>query len=251
MSKKTNKLKRKDIIYGIRPIIEAIEAGKTIDKIMLQKSSRGDLIRELSNKIRVNNIAVQYVPIERLNRIIQGNHQGAIAFISSIEYSDIFNVIPTIYEQGVNPFILILDRITDVRNFGAICRTAECAGVHAIVIPTQNSAQINEDAIKTSAGALNIIPICKHNNLFEVIEFIKNSGIDIIGITEKSNKLFYETDYNKPICLMVGNEGDGISDEYFKYFSDIVKIPMQGDIESLNVSVAAGIILFEAVKQRI
>jgi len=243
-------LKRKDIIYGIRPVIEAIESGKTIDKVFIQRGSGGDLMRELTLLIRKKNVPSQLVPIEKLHRMVTGNHQGAIAFISAIDYANIFDVIPTIYERGEDPFIIVLDRITDVRNLGAICRSAECAGAHAVVLPTQNSAQINEDAIKTSAGAIHNIPICRHNNLKEVFDFLKNSGISIIGVTEKAKDLYFESDYNKPLCLVVGNEGEGISPEYFRYFNQEVKIPMAGTIESLNVSVASGIILFEVLRQR-
>lgn len=243
-------MKRKDIIYGIRPIIEAIQADKTIDKVLIQRGLVGELMRELTHLIRQRNIPMQLVPIEKLHRMVNGNHQGAIAYISEIDYASIFDVVPTIYETGEDPFILVLDRITDVRNLGAIVRTAECAGVHAVVIPAHNSAQINEDAVKTSAGAILNVPICRHVNLKEVFVFLKEAGITIVGATEKAKKMHFDVDYCKPICIVMGNEGEGISPEYFNYFDDHVKIPLMGTIDSLNVSVATGIVLFEALHHR-
>ncbi len=243
-------MKRKDIIYGLRPIIEAIHSDKTIDKVLIQRGLSGDLMRELTSLIRHRNIPLQLVPIEKLNRLIHGNHQGAAAYVSSVDYASIFDVVPTVYESGEDPFILVLDRITDVRNLGAIIRTAECAGVHAVVIPAHNSAQINEDAVKTSAGAIHNVPICRHTNLKEVFVFLKEAGIAIIGATEKAKKIHYEADYSRPLCIVMGNEGEGISPEYFNYFSDHVKIPLKGTIDSLNVSVATGVLLYEVVRHR-
>ena len=195
-------MKRKDIIYGIRPIIEAIQADKTIDKVLIQRGIGGELMRELTRLIHQRNIPMQLVPIEKLHRMVNGNHQGAIAYVSEIDYASIFDVIPTIYETGEDPFILVLDRITDVRNLGAIVRTAECAGVHAVVIPAHNSAQINEDAVKTSAGAIHNVPICRHVNLKEVFVFLKEAGITIVGATEKAKKMHFDVDYCKPICII-------------------------------------------------
>lgn len=243
-------MKRKDIIYGIRPIIEAIQANKTIDKVLIQRGIGGELMRELTYLIREHNVPMQIVPIEKLHRTVTGNHQGAVAYISAVDYASIFDVIPTIYESGQDPFILVLDRITDVRNLGAIIRTAECAGVHAVVIPAHNSAQINEDAVKTSAGAIHNVPICRHTNLKEVFNYLKEAGISIVGATEKAKKLYYDADYCQPLCIVMGNEGEGISPEYFNYFSDHVKIPLMGTIDSLNVSVATGVVLYEAMRHR-
>lgn len=243
-------MKRKDIIYGIRPIIEAIQADKTIDKVLIQRGLGGDLMRELTMLIRQRNVPMQLVPIEKLHRMVHGNHQGAIAYVSEVDYASIFDVIPTVYESGEDPFILVLDRITDVRNLGAIVRTAECAGVHAIVIPVHNSAQINEDAVKTSAGAIHNVPICRHTNLKEVFVFLKEAGVAIIGATEKAKNMHYQADYCRPLCIVMGNEGEGISPEYFNYFTDHVKIPLMGTIDSLNVSVATGVVLYEALRHR-
>lgn len=243
-------MKRKDIIYGVHPIIEAFETGKEIEKLLVQKGAGSEGLKQILHLSRVQNIPTQIVPYEKMQKITTANHQGVIAFISAIEYDDIFNLIPILFENGKTPFILVLDRITDVRNFGAICRTAECAGVDAIVIPTQNAAQINEDAIKTSAGAITRIPICRHKNLKEVLQFLQESGLSVFGISEKAKTPYFGGDFSIPMAIVMGNEGEGISPEYFKYFSNNILIPMAGKIQSLNVSVATGIILFEVLRQR-
>jgi 23S rRNA (guanosine2251-2'-O)-methyltransferase len=240
-----------NIIYGFRPIIEAIESQKTIDKVLIQKGLRGDLFKDLFIKIRENKIPFQYVPIEKLNRLVRGNHQGIIGFISSIEYQSIFDVLPGIFEKGKPPFILILDKITDVRNIGAISRSAECAGVDAIILPLKGGAQLNEDAVKSSCGALFKVPICRHSNLVEVIRYIKDSGIEVIGVTEKAKRYHFEKVYKDPVAFILGNEYEGIAWDYLRECNDSVRIPMVGTIDSLNVSVATGIVLFEVVKQRI
>jgi 23S rRNA (guanosine2251-2'-O)-methyltransferase len=239
------------IIYGFRPILEAIESQKTIDKVLIQKGLKGDLFKELFFIIRQNKIPFQYVPIEKLNRLVRGNHQGVVAFISSIEYQSIFDVLPTIFEDGKTPFVLILDKITDVRNVGAIARSAECAGVHAIVLPLNGGAQLNEDAVKSSCGALYKIPICRHSNLVEVINYLKQSGLEVVGVTEKAKQYHYQKSYQDPIAFIMGNEYEGIAWDYLRECNDSVRIPMVGTIDSLNVSVATGIVLFEVVKQRI
>lgn len=239
------------IIYGFRPIMEAIESQKTIDKVLIQKGLKGDLFKELFFTIRQNKIPFQYVPIEKLNRLVRGNHQGIIGFISAIEYQSIFDVLPTIFEDGKTPFVLILDKITDVRNVGAIARSAECAGVNAIVLPLNGGAQLNEDAVKSSCGALYKIPICRHSNLVEVINYLKQSGLEVIGVTEKAKHYHYEKSYIDPVAFIMGNEYEGIAWDYLRECNDSVNIPMVGTIDSLNVSVATGIVLFEVVKQRI
>lgn len=239
------------IIYGIRPILEAIESQKTIDKIFIQKGLKGDLFKEFFYLVRQNKIPFQYVPIEKLNRLVRGNHQGVVAFISAIEYQSIFDVLPGIFETGKPPFILILDKITDVRNVGAIARSAECAGVNAIVLPLNGGAQLNEDAVKSSCGALFKVPICRHSNLVEVIRYLKDSGIEVVGVTEKAKQYHYQKDYKNPIAFIMGNEYEGIAWDYLRECNDSVQIPMVGTIDSLNVSVATGIILFEVVKQRL
>lgn len=246
-----NNKKNNQIIYGIRPVIEAIESHKDIDKIMLQKGAKGDNIKDLFYLIRQHNIPFQYVPAERLNRYTRGNHQGVICFMSSVTYQSIYDILPTLYEEGKTPFLLLLDKITDVRNVGAIARSAECAGVNAIIVPAKNSSQLNEDAVKTSAGALHKIPVCRHEKLQEILVYLKESGIELVACTEKANNLFYDQKYPNPICVLMGNEYDGISEQYLALCDKEVKIPMVGTIESLNVSVATGIILFEVLKNRL
>lgn len=239
-----------DIIYGINPILEALESGKEMEKVYVQKNLQPSRIREVLQILTERRIPYQFVPKERLNKFTHKNHQGILAVSSPISYVDIEILLPGLFEKGENPLILVLDKITDVRNFGAIARTAECAGVHAIVIPAKDSASVNADAMKTSAGALNIIPVSRNSNLKETILFLKNSGLNIIGATEKADQLYFETDYNKPTAIIMGSEEKGIATDFLNLCDDQVKIPLSGNIESLNVSVATGIILFEAVKQR-
>jgi len=242
---------QENTIYGIRPVLEAIESGKTIDKVLIQKGLQGDLFKDFFIKVRHNKIPFQYVPAEKLNKITRGNHQGVIAFLSEIEYQSIFDIVPAVFEAGRTPFIVILDKITDVRNIGAIARSAECAGVDAIVLPLKGGAQLNDDAVKTSSGALLRLPICRHSNLVEVIKFLKDSGIEVIGVYERAEKMYFNKDFTQPLCIIMGNEYEGIAWDYLRECNDSIKIPMMGTIESLNVSVATGVVLFEVVKQRI
>ena len=237
-------------IFGIRAIIEAIESGKTIDKLFIQKGLHNDLFAELWKLVRLKRINYKHVPLEKINRLTKKNHQGVFAFISPIEFHKIEDIIPSIYESGKDPLILVLDRITDIRNFGAIARTAECFGVDAILIPEQNAAAINADAIKTSAGALYKIIVCRTWNLKIALQFMKDSGIQLIACTEKTNNNIYQFDYTSPTAIIIGSEEDGISSEILKLSNAKVKIPLYGKISSLNVSVATGIILSEAIKQR-
>lgn len=238
------------MIFGLRAIIEAIQEGKEIDKVFIQKGLRGELYLELFALIKARDIPYSLVPIEKVNRFTRKNHQGVVAFTTSIEYQKIENLIPLLYEQGKVPFILVLDRITDVRNFGALARTAECAGVDAILIPARGGAAINADAIKTSAGALHKIPVCRAKYLQDDLRFLKESGLKIVGVSEKAQNAYFQQNYSGPIALMLGSEEDGISEAYLPLLNDFVKIPMLGTIESLNVSVAGGILMFEASKQR-
>lgn len=237
-------------IFGIRPIIEAIEAGKTFDKVFIQKGLHNDSFAELWKLIRLNRIPYKHVPVEKLNRLTKKNHQGVFAFISPIDFFDIEEIIPTLFTEGKTPLILVLDRITDVRNFGAIVRTAECAGIDAILLPEQSTAAINEDAIKTSAGALFYVKIARTWNLKQSLHFLQESGIQLVACTEKTKDKIYQPDYTLPTAIIMGSEEDGISAEFLKMCNDRVKIPMLGKTESLNVSVATAIILYEAIRQR-
>jgi len=238
------------LLFGTRPIIEAINSGKEIDRVFIQNGLAGENFQELKKLIHQCQIPFQYVPTEKLNRLTNKNHQGVLAYLSSVTYQNVENILPSVFEKGKVPLVLILDRITDVRNFGAIARSAECAGADAIIIPSKGAAQINGDAIKTSAGALHKIPVCRSENLKLTIDFLKNSGLQIVSCTEKSKSLYYEADFSLPTAIIVGSEEDGISEEYLKRSDTRIKIPLTGEIESLNVSVATGIVLFEAVKQR-
>lgn len=239
-------------VFGIRAVIEAVNSGKELDKLFIQKGLRGELFFELNQLIKKLEIPFQFVPPEKLNRLsLNKNHQGVIAILSTITYQHIDNILPTIFETGKTPLLLLLDRITDVRNFGAICRTAECSGVDAVIIPSRGAAQINADAIKTSAGALHKIPVCREDNLKATLEFLKESGLQIVSCTEKADSFYYQIDYTLPTVIIMGSEEDGISGEYLKRSDVKAKIPLMGEIGSLNVSVATGIILFEAIKQRL
>ncbi len=244
------KLKKENIIYGIRPIIEAVKSGKEIDKILIQTGLNNELYSQLRKLINEFKISFQYVPVKKLNRITSKNHQGVICFISNIVYHNIENLLPGIYEDGKLPLLLILDRITDVRNMGAIARTAECTGVDAIIIPEKGSAQINSETIKASAGSLYKIPVCRCKNLKNTIEYLKESGVQIIAATEKADNYYTSADFTKPTAIIMGSEENGVSGEYLKRSDFKIKIPILGDIESLNVSVATGVILYEAVNQR-
>ena len=240
----------KNYIFGIRAIIEAVEAGKTIDKLFIQKGLHNDLFAELWKLVREKRINYKHVPLEKINRLTRKNHQGVFAFISPIDFHNIEDVIPNLYEEGKNPLVLVLDRITDVRNFGAIARTAECAGVDTILIPEQNAAAINADAIKTSAGALHKVTVCRTWNLKLALQFMKESGIQLIGCTEKTQDDMYKPNYTTPTAIIIGSEEDGVSPEFLKMCDARAKIPMNGKIASLNVSVATGVILYEAIRQR-
>lgn len=239
------------MIFGIRAIIEAINAEKEIDKLFVQKGLSNPLIKELIQTAKQYRIPISQVPIEKLNRFTRKNHQGAVAFISAVKYASLDNIIDQCYQKGKEPFILILDRVTDVRNFGAIARTAECAGIDAIVLPTRGSAAVNSDAMKTSAGALNYLPVCREENLKNTLNYLKESGIQIIACTEKTDTSIYDVNFKIPVAIMLGSEEDGISGEYLKLADQRGKIPMSGKIDSLNVSVSAAVAIYEAVRQKL
>lgn len=250
MQTKQQKKEEESLIFGLRPVIESINAGKEIDKLLIQSGLKGELHSQLMSLLKQHNIAFQYVPLEKLNRLTQKNHQGVVGYISSIAYYKIEDVLPGVFEKGKVPLLLILDRITDVRNFGAIARTAECSGVDAIIIPSRGSAQINADAIKTSTGALQKIPVCREENLKKVIDYLKECGVQIIACTEKTNDYYFQIDFTVPTAVIMGSEEDGILNELLQKSDAKAKIPLLGEIGSLNVSVASGIILYEAVSQR-
>jgi len=240
----------KDFIFGTRAVIEALNAQKDIDKILINKEQNNELTKELLSLAKAERVPVVRVPEAKLNRITRKNHQGVVAHISAIQYASLDNVIEECFSKGVAPLILVLDRITDVRNFGAIARTADCAGVHAIVLPEKGSAQINSDAVKTSAGALNFLPVCRVKNLYYTIKDLKKMGLTVISCTEKTERVMYDADYTGPTVIVMGSEEDGISSEIMGISDEFVAIPMFGNIESLNVSVASGVMIYEALRQR-
>ncbi len=241
---------KSDYIFGIRAVIEAIEAGKSIDKVLVRRDFTGDLARELYAKIKEYDIVMQRVPVEKLNRITMKNHQGAIALLSPVEYQKLENLVPIFYEEGRNPLVIVLDGITDTRNFGAIGRTAACAGADAIVIPERNSVSVTPDAIKTSAGGLFHVPVCRERDTLSAVRFLKDNGYHIVGASEKGAELYTKADYTVPVAIVMGSEDTGISGDVLRVCDELAAIPIVGKIESLNVSVAAGIMIYEAVRQR-
>ncbi|BBD46366.1 MAG TPA: 23S rRNA (guanosine(2251)-2'-O)-methyltransferase RlmB [Porphyromonadaceae bacterium] len=243
-------MKEKEMIFGIRAVIEAAEAGKDIDKVLVKRELSGELFKELQEVLRRCEIPMQKVPLERIDRITRKNHQGVIAFTSAVTYQKLDQIVPFLYEQGKNPLIVVLDGITDVRNFGAIARTCEVAGVDAIVIPARGSVSVNADAIKTSAGALHIIPVCRENSLKDAVVFLKNSGIRVVAATEKAAKNYTVADMSVPVAILMGSEDEGVSPEILRVCDELVKVPQFGSIQSLNVSVAAGVMIYEVVRQR-
>ncbi|MDE7471985.1 MAG: 23S rRNA (guanosine(2251)-2'-O)-methyltransferase RlmB [Muribaculaceae bacterium] len=240
-----------DYIYGLRAIIEAIDAGKEVDKIFIKKDLSGDLASELFDRVKQMRIPVQRVPIERLNRITRKNHQGAIAMLSAVTYHRLDHLVPQLYEEGLLPFIVVLDGITDVRNFGAIARTCECAGVDAIVIPEHGSVSVGGDAVKTSAGALHHIPVCRERSVRGAVKFLRDNGYKVVAASEKADINYTQADYTGPVAIVMGAEDIGIDPEVIKQCDTFVSIPMFGKIGSLNVSVAAGVMMYEVVRQRL
>ncbi|MCF8255201.1 MAG: 23S rRNA (guanosine(2251)-2'-O)-methyltransferase RlmB [Bacteroidia bacterium] len=237
-------------IYGVHAIKEAFDAGSELSKVLVQKGMLGGGIEDIISLCRKSQIPVQYVPKEKFYSFKNKNHQGVVAYISPISYYSIEQIVPKIFEDGETPFILVLDRLTDVRNLGAIARTALCAGVHAIVIPQTDSAPVNEDAVKTSAGALLKIPVCREKNLKTVMEYLNQSGFNTLGCTEKASDGLDQIDLTGPLAIVMGNEETGISNDVLKKCSALGKIPMDFGVSSLNVSVAAGIAMYEALMQR-
>lgn len=244
-------MNRTDYIFGLRPIIEALDAGRTIDKLMLKKDLQGEAAAELLELARAHKVPVQRVPVERLNRITMKNHQGAIALLAAIDYYPLDNLVPELFEQGGVPLIVALDGITDVRNFGAIARTCECAGVDAIILPQQESVSVTADAVKTSAGALMHIPVCRVPNLYLAVRQLKDSGCRIISTSDNGATRYTEIDFTLPTVIVMGAEDKGVSDGITRICDAYASIPEFGHINSLNVSVATGIMVYEAVRQRL
>ena len=244
-------MEKSDYIFGIRAVIEAIEAGRDIDCVLIKKDLSGDLAAELMALIKQYVIVTRRVPIERINRITRKNHQGVVAMLSAVTYNSLENIVPMLYEEGRLPFMVLLDGLTDVRNFGAIARTCECAGVDAIVIPERDSVSVNADAVKTSAGALLHIPVCRERSILGAVKFLKENGYQIIAATEKAEINYTQADFTVPVAIVMGSEDVGISNEVLRQADTLVAIPQFGKIGSLNVSVAAGVMIYEGVRQRL
>lgn len=243
-------MKESELVFGIRAVIEAVQADKEIDKVLVRRDLQGELAKELFEVLRSRGIPAQRVPQERLDRYTRKNHQGVIAFVSAVTYQRLEDIVPYVYEEGRDPFIVLLDGITDVRNFGAIARTCECAGVDAIVIPAKGSVTVNADAIKTSAGALHVLPVCKEKSINGAIRFLQQSGVRVYAATEKAAELYMDTRFEGPTAIVMGAEDTGVSPENLRICDGMVKIPQFGTIGSLNVSVASSILIYEVVRQR-
>ena len=234
----------------MRPVMEAIGAGMEIDKVLIQSNLDGALAQELKALVKASGIPFQYVPVEKLNRMTESNHQGVVAIISLVKFHDFMPLLDELLSDGKVPFIVLLDHITDVRNLGAIVRTAECAGVDAVVVPDHASAQINEDAIKSSSGALLRVPMCREQNLKTVVNYAKQSGLQVCAATEKGAVDYLEVDLKLPTLLVMGAEDKGISPEMLKLSDVHAKLPIKGEVKSLNVSVAAAIFMYEMLRQK-
>lgn len=243
-------MEKTDMIYGTRAVMEAINAGKQIEKVMIQSGLSNDLIKELIGLARGRNVPYTFVPAEKLKRLSTRNHQGVICIISPIVFASLDNIVHSAYAEGRDPFLLILDRVTDVRNFGAIARTAECAGVDAIIIAEKGNAPITNDAVKTSAGALHYIPVCREPDLKKTLKQLHENGIKVIACTERAKSIIFDVDISGPVAVILGSEEDGVADDLLRHADELARIPMKGRIGSLNVSVAAGVAIYDIIRRR-
>lgn len=243
-------LEKNDYIYGIRAVIEAAEAGKEFDKVLISNTLQSALAPELMTALKSRGILIQKVPVEKIDRITRRNHQGVLAILSAVSYCSLATLVPTLFEEGKTPLIVMLDGVTDVRNFGAIARTCECAGVDAMVIARRGGASVTADAMKTSAGALAYLPICRENSIINAVKFLRDCGFQIVAATEKSDIPYTRADFTLPTAIVMGAEDTGISEDVLRFSTARVAIPERGHISSLNVSVASGVMIYEAVRQR-
>lgn len=244
-------MEKKETIFGTRAVMEAIKSGRQIEKIYVQAGLNNDLIKELIHTAKHHKAPYTFIPQEKLNRLSSKNHQGVVCVLSAVEYASLENIIDKVYAEGRDPFFLIVDRVTDVRNFGALARTAECAKLDGIILADKGNAPITGDAMKTSAGALSHLAVCRVEDMRKTMQLLKQSGIQIVACTEKAAENLYSMDLNTPLALIMGSEEDGISPQLLKDADKLAKIPIKGKIDSLNVSVAAGIAIYEAVRQKI
>lgn len=243
-------MEKENLIFGIRAIIEAINAEKEVDKVFIQKDAQSDLMQDLMKTMKKNNINFSYVPAEKLNRLTSNNHQGAVATIAPISFVSLETLVEGVIESGKKPLFLILDQLSDARNFGAIIRTAECTGVDGIIVQKQGSAPVNGDTVKTSAGAVFNVPICKVDHIKDAIFYLQGSGIKTVAATEKTDQNIYDIDFNEPVAIIMGSEDRGVNPSVLKIVDEKAKLPMFGSIGSLNVSVACGAFLYETIRQR-
>ena len=243
-------MSKKDNIFGIYPILEAIKANTELDKVYIQKDSENDKLVTIATELENKHVTFNYVPVEKLNRLTNGNHQGVVAITSPISFVSLEEVVEKALEAKKTPLFLVLDQISDVRNFGAIIRTAECTGVDAIIVQKKGGAPVSGDTVKTSAGAIFKMPICKVDHIKDAIYYLQGSGIKTVAATEKSEKDVYNTSFNEPIAIIMGSEGKGISNSVLKLVDEQASLPLLGEINSLNVSVACGAFLYEVVRQR-
>jgi 23S rRNA (guanosine2251-2'-O)-methyltransferase len=241
-----------NLIYGHHPVTEAIRAGKAVEKVFFQQGERGEVEKEIRHLTKEYGIPLQVVPKEKLNKMVKGQHQGVVAHLALVEYQSIEDVLPLVFESGENPLLVVLDGVTDVRNFGAICRSAECIGAHAVIVPQSGSALANEEAMKASAGALARMRVCRVKSLFSTVDYLKECGVQVVStaLTHRSVPV-HEADFNVPTAILMGSEGEGVHPKLLKMSDLVVKIPQATDFDSFNVSVAAGIVLYEAYRQRL
>lgn len=238
------------LVFGVHPVMEAVQSGKNIEKVFLRQGIQAEGMSGLLPMLQQRHVPFQFVPVQKLNRMTGGNHQGIIALISEVEFTDLGELIPFIFDRGAMPALAVLDGITDVRNMGAIARSAVCAGLDAMVIPSAGSAQLNADAIKASSGALHSITVCREQKLTDAVKFMHDSGIQVVAASEKGNDILYDADFTKPVAFVLGSEDTGIEPGILRLADRIVKIPLYGSIGSLNVSVAAAVLFYEMVRQR-
>lgn len=243
-------MEKSEMVYGTRAVIEAARSGRQVEKVFLQAGINNDLMKELVSALKEQGIPFSWVPAEKLNRLTSKNHQGAVGFLSAVQYASLQPIIDHAYSEGRTPFLLLLDRITDVRNFGAVARTCECAGLDAIVIEEKGNAPVTSDAVKTSAGALHHLPVCRVKSMKQTMKELRDNGIQVVACTEKAAQDIYSADLSGPTALLLGSEEDGIAAPLLKDADLLVKIPMKGKIESLNISVAAGVAIYETLRQK-
>jgi 23S rRNA (guanosine2251-2'-O)-methyltransferase len=240
-----------ELLYGRHPVVDALENGRTIEKVLLSNAIHGEFEKRLRFLCKEANVPLQVVPKEKLNSITRKNHQGVLAFVSPIPYYTLEDIIPMIYDKGETPLIVLVDGVTDVRNIGAIARSAEASGAHALVLPKKGSAQINEEAMKSSAGALTMLPVCRVNSLMHAVEFLQLNGITVIAADLKGDKMLYDLDLTGPTAIVMGDEAKGVNRMLLELVDEHFLIPMRGKTDSYNVSVATGIILYEVMKQQL